>query len=459
MHYDRWMRFPQAVAPLLTTACLAGLLLLLLGLPARPAGAQLADSVTAPDSAFDHSTALAVPPAPPPARDYVAEMRAGFTPENRGYARTKVVLRILRPLVGIGLALLFLFSGLSATLRDVAHGLGHRRYPRLLVFTILYAVAMTLFELPLSWFDTFALEHQYGLSNQTFGAWLGDEGKTLLVTIVTFGVVPILALVYWAIARSPRRWWVWLASGAIPLVLAGTLLQPLVIDPLFNTFRPLSNRQLEGRILALAERAQIPARRVYEVDKSAQTNKINAYVSGFGASQRIVLWDTTLEALKDDEILYVMGHEIGHYRLGHIWKGIAFSSAFGFVLMFLAHWLCTLALRRFGGRWGIPAMDDVASLPLLIATLGLLAFIAQPLINGYSRQVETQSDAYGLEITRDNDAAARAFLALARENRSDPEPAPWVKFLLYSHPPGLERVRMAIEYRPWERGEPNRYFK
>jgi Zn-dependent protease with chaperone function len=429
---------------------------------ATAAAAAPADSSATRIAVRSDSTAdsLATPPAPPAAtRDYVAEMRAGFTPENRAYTRTKTMLRIVRPLASIGLALLFLFSGLAAVLRDIAHGLGHRRYPRLLVFVILYALTMALFELPLSWFDTFALEHQYGLSNQSLGAWLGDEGKSLLVEVVTFGVVPILWLVYSAIARSPRRWWLWLATGAIPLVFAGTLLQPLVVDPLFNTFKPLENRQLEGRILALAERAGIPARRVYQVDKSAQTKKINAYVSGFGASQRIVLWDNTLNAMRDDEILFVMGHEIGHYRLGHIWKGIAFSCVLGFVLLFLAQQLCTFALRRFGGRWGVHGMDDVASLPLLLAVIGVLAFAAQPLVNGYSRQVESEADVFGLEITRDNDAGARAFLALARENRSDPEPAPWVKFLLYTHPPGLERVQLALTYRPWERGEANRFVK
>jgi Zn-dependent protease with chaperone function len=104
-------------------------------------------------------------------------------------------------------------------------------------------------------------------------------------------------------------------------------------------------------------------------------------------------------------------------------------------------------------------MDDVASLPLLIGTIGLLAFAVQPLVNGYSRKVESDADVFGLEITRDNDAAARSFLALSRENRSDPEPREWVKVLLYSHPPGIERVRMALEYRPWERGEPPRFMK
>jgi len=260
-----------------------------------------------------------------------------------------------------------------------------------------------------------------------------------------------------AIRRWPRRWWLALAVGALPLLLAGTLLQPLVVDPLFNHFTPLRDRRLAGEILALAERAGIPARNVYEVDKSAQTRKINAYVSGFGASQRIVLWDTTLEAMKDDEILFVTGHEIGHYKLGHIWKGILFTAAFGVILLFAAQRVCDAAVRRFGGRWGVRGMDDVASLPLLVGAVSLLAFLAQPVVNAYSREVESQSDVYGLEITHDNDSAARAFLTLARQNRSDPDPPALVKWVLYSHPPAVDRVRLALHYRPWATGGRTRF--
>lgn len=182
--------------------------LLIVALTLVPGKARAGPTTPSPDSSAADSLFLnavaiesqAEPDSSPPPRDYIAELRAGFTPENRSYAHTKTVLRIVRPLAAIGLALLFLFSGLSAALRDVAHGLGHRRYPRLLVYVILYGVAMTLLELPLSWYDSFALEHQYRLSNQSFGGWLGDEAKALLVAIVTFGVVPILWLVYSAIA-------------------------------------------------------------------------------------------------------------------------------------------------------------------------------------------------------------------------------------------------------------------
>src|SRR6185295_4278655 len=155
--------------------------------------------------------------------------------------------------------------------------------------------------------------------------------------------------------------------------------------PMFNQFTPLKDRQLEARIVGLAERAGIPGRNVYQVDRSAQTLKYNAYVNGFGVSQRIVLWDTTLQGMNEDEILFVTGHEIGHYALRHIWKGIAFNWLGSLVLLWLTALLADRAVRRFGERWGFERLDDVASLPLLALLVSLLAFLAQPAVNGVSR--------------------------------------------------------------------------
>jgi Zn-dependent protease with chaperone function len=271
--------------------------------------------------------------------------------------------------------------------------------------------------------------------------------------------VPILWLVYTAIAKSPRRWWLWLALGTLPLVVAGTLIGPLVIDPVFNKFTPLRNQELKTRILDLAAKAGIPGRNVFEVNKSEQTKKYNAYVSGFGVSQRIVLWDTILEGMTEDEILYVMGHEMGHYKLGHIWRGIAFTSALSLLLFFLCGRIAGWGMARFGRSWGFTELHDVASLPLLYATLSLVVFLVQPLIHAHARNVETEADVYGLELTHDNDAAARAFVKLGSQNKSNPEPSVFVKYALYSHPPDAERLRLAMSYRPWEEGRPNRFFK
>ena len=279
--------------------------------------AQVADSAAA-DSA--------VAPVATPPRDYWGELRANFTPENRTYSDIKTVLRFIGPLYGTLAGLLVLFSGLSANLRDVAHGMGRSRWVRVVVYLALFTGVTFVLSFPLTWYQGYALEQQYRLSMQSFGAWLGEQGTSVGVSIILFGLVPVLWLVYRALARWPRGWWFAVGLGTLPLIVAGALIQPLVIDPLYNRFTPLHDQHLKSRILELAAWADIPGRNVYEVDRSEQTVKYNAYVNGFGASQRIVLWDTTLRGMKEDEILFVMGHEMGHYKLGHIWKGIGFFS-------------------------------------------------------------------------------------------------------------------------------------
>jgi Zn-dependent protease with chaperone function len=239
---------------------------------------------------------------------------------------------------------------------------------------------------------------------------------------------------------------------------ASVLLQPLVFDPLFNKFTPLHDASLRSDILALAARAGIPARNVYEVDMSTKTKKVNAYMTGFGSSQRIVLWDTTLQQMSRDEILFVMGHEMGHYVLHHIWKGLAWVAVGSFAVFWLTAWFARVLLARFGGRWNVHSAGDLAAIPLLFAVLMAVNYVGEPIANAISRGVEHEADVFAIELTHDNDAGARSFLKLAAGNRSDPEPAGWVKWLLFTHPPLGERIRFALDYKPWEKGEPNRAY-
>jgi Zn-dependent protease with chaperone function len=398
------------------------------------------------------STARAL--APPP--DYIAMVRAAFTAESRAYATTHAALGFLVPLTMILLGLFILFSGLSAWMRDVACASSRRAYVQILVYLLLYLVAVSVLSFPLTFYEGFALERHYGLSTQGIGAWLGDELKALFVTLALLGGVPLVRLAYLAIRRFPRGWWLALGLGTLPVILAGALLQPLIVDPLFNRFTPLQDRPLQGSILEVARRAGIPARHVFEADGSRQTRKYNAYVSGFGPSQRIVVWDTTLRGMKPDEILFVVGHEAGHYRLGHMWQGIVLATL-GSILVF---WLCAIfvpgAMRRWGGRWGFTELHDIASLPLLWTAIMLFSFLTQPGANAFGRRLEHDADTFGVEITRGNDAAARAFLALESQDRADPAPSPLVECFEFDHPPLLERVRFVVSYRPWEVGQPNR---
>ena len=430
--------------------------------PGRPGGVPFdtltTDSGAAPavgDRLRPDSTTMA---PVRPVRDYIAEVRAAFTPKNQAYSKIRTVLAFVAPLYDLIIALVILFSGLAAAMGNIAGNLGRRLYVRVLVFLALYTAVELVLSFPLTCYLGFSLEHQYGLSTQSFGSWLGEQGKGAAVRVAIFGMIPILWLGYRAIARWPRHWWLPVAAGTLPLIVAGTLLQPLVIDPLYNKFTPLADQHLKERLLELAARADIPGRHIYQVDKSAQTKKYNAYVNGFGASQRIVLWDTILQGLEEDEILFVMGHEMGHYKLGHIWKGIGYFSALSFLLFFLAGRIVSWAVARFGPRWGFSDLSDVASMPLLAATLSLLTLVAQPVVNGVSRAIEHEADVFAVEITRDNDAGARAFLKLGSQNKSDPEPPAFVTFFLYTHPPLMERVRFTLGYRPWQEGRPSRYF-
>ena len=418
----------------------------------------LADSLARADSlSRADSLARAVAAARPP--DYEARIRADFTPRNRAYATTRAALGFMEPLYGILVGLFLLFSGLSAWMRDIAHRLSRRSYWQVLVYLVLYLALGFVLEFPLTFFQGFALERQYGLLNQGFGPWLLDELKGTLVYLVFLGVVPLVRFAYVPVRRFPRHWWLALGLGTLPVILAASFVQPLVVDPLFNRFTPLKDERLAARILEVTGRAGIPARRVFQMDASRQSDRYNAYVSGFGASQRVVLWDTTLKGMAPDEILYVVSHEAGHYRLHHMWWGILFATGLSFVLFGLASLLTRGAVARWGPRWGFTELHDIASLPLFVVALTLLGFLAQPGANAFSRRIEHDSDTFGLELTHSNDAAARAFVKLGSRNRSNPEPARLVEFFLYSHPPLIERVRFARSYRPWEEGRPNRLFK
>jgi Zn-dependent protease with chaperone function len=266
-------------------------------------------------------------------------------------------------------------------------------------------------------------------------------------------------MAYWAIEKWPRGWWAWFAAASLPLIAAAVWVVPIVVDPAFNRFRPLADLGLRQEILALAARAGIPGSKVYEADRSAQTRKLNAYVTGLGSSHRIVIWDTAIREFRRDELLFVTGHEIGHYRLGHVEQGVLLMAGFSVIGFFLTWLLVRRTLRRFGAAWGVRGPSDIASLPLMILVLTLLGSLAEPVANAWSRGVERDADLYGLEITRDSDAAARAFVRMGGRNRNDPDPPALLRALLYSHPTLVERIRLAARHRPWAEGERGRFYR
>jgi len=372
------------------------------------------------------------------------------------YHRGGNVIWAAEQLLSLALPMLLLFTGLSAWLRTIASQLARGRfYPTLAIYFVLLSLLLFVVELPLSYYVSFAREHAYGLSTQRLPKWAGDQLKSLGVGVLVGTLV--LWVPYLLLARSPQRWWLYTGMLALPFYILVLLVTPLWIAPLFNKFGPMKDKALEAEVLNVARRAGVDGARVFEVNKSVDTNKVNAYVTGLGSTKRIVLWDTLLDRLTPAQTKYVVGHELGHYVLGHVWTSVLLSSLLTLLGLFGAHRLAGFVLARFGDRMGFHQLSDVASMPLLILLFTLFSLCITPAVLAFSRYHEREADRFGLELTHDNRAAASAFVALQQQNLAVPYPGLLYKIFRSSHPPIGERVDFINHYRPWTRGEPGRY--
>jgi STE24 endopeptidase len=361
------------------------------------------------------------------------------SPTALRYYRTGNVIWMVEQLLGFALPAVLLFSGFSARMRSAARRVaGGRFYPTLVAYLVLLSVLLFIIELPLSYYVGFLREHAYGLSSQTRAKWIGDQLKGLGVGLVVGALT--LWVPYLLLARSPRRWWLWTGALSLPFFVLSLLVAPIWIAPLFNKFGPMQDKALEADVLALAHRAGVDGAHVFQVDKSVDTNKVNAYVTGVGRTKRIVLWDTLLSRLTHAQALFVVGHELGHYVLGHVWRTIWLSSGLVMLGLFGVHRTSGLLLGRFGARFGFDRLSDVASMPLLTLLLSLFSFVLTPPALALSRYHERQADRFGLELTRDCRAAATAFIALQQQNLAVPRPGRLYKIFRASHPPIGERV-------------------
>jgi Zn-dependent protease with chaperone function len=374
------------------------------------------------------------------------------TEKALAYHRSGNVIWAATTMWGLLVPAVFLWTGFSARMRNWARAIGRKWFFVVAAYWVIYTVISTVIDLPRAYYVGFVRQHAYGLSNQTFGKWTSDQFANLAVTLVIGGVA--LWVPYLLLRKSPRRWWIHTSLAAIPFIITIVLVQPLWIDPLFNRFGPMKDTALEAEILRLADRAGIEGGRVFEVAKSEDTKAVNAYVNGFGATKRIVLWDTILKALDRPQLLVVMGHEMGHYVLGHVWKLIILLSLTILGMTYAIHRLAGALIRRHAPRFGFTELGDVASLPLVLVLVGAISLVTDPISLAVSRHFEHEADRFALEITRDNRAAATAFVILQQENLGVPRPARLYTWFRESHPPLGERIDFSNDYRPWESGQP-----
>ena len=380
------------------------------------------------------------------------------TEQAMRYYKSGNVLWIVDQLWAFIVPLLFLVTGFTGKLGDLSARWSRKKwFFTICIYLILFTVIYQILNFPLSYYESYIRQHEYGLSTQTFSRWFGNYGKGVLVGLVAS--LLFVWIFYLLLKKSPRRWWFYSSLVSIALLFVMQFIQPIWIDPLFNRFGPMKNKELEGQILSLASRAGIDQGRVYEVDKSQDTNMLNAYVVGFGTTNRIVLWDTTIEKLTPDEILFVMGHEMGHYVLHHIWWGMFTSSLMIFAVFYLTFRSAKALMHRYHKKFGFEHLYQIASLPLLILLFGFYSLLFTPLDNYFSRQIEHNADTFGLEITQNNQAAGEAFVALQMQNLANPRPGPIFKFWRSTHPPLGERIDYSNTYCPWSEGGHLKYGK
>jgi STE24 endopeptidase len=354
-------------------------------------------------------------------------------------------------------------AGMEAWVKRIAG----KRWVQGLAFFALLIVVLTIAELPLDMY-MHTVSRDYGISVQGWGSWFGDQGKALGLAVVIGSLV--MLLFQWIVKKWPRRYWLGIWVATLPLMVLGVFVSPL-LEPLFNKYEPLSKNYpaLVSKLEEVAQRTgtDIPPDRMFLMKASEKTNGLNAYVSGLGATKRIVVWDTTAGRVPDDVVMFVFGHESGHYVLHHIPKML---TGIG-VALFFVYWGCAAfanwLAHKFGGRWGLDAEAPLAcraGFVVLLFTISVASFVLEPAQNAFSRHFEHQADVYGQEavhglIPDPQKTAVAGFNALGAAYLEDPDPSPFVEFWEYSHPSVKTRANFAAHYNPWANGGHGEFFE
>jgi STE24 endopeptidase len=346
-------------------------------------------------------------------------------------------------LLGLVIAAAMLGGRRSARVRDWAQRVGRKGFLRDAILGGLFAVALWLLTLPLTIYQSYFREHAYGMATQTFGPWFGEQLIGLMVSMVLSALA--ISALYAVICRSGERWWLWGTVTSVGLVTLALLIAPVWIDPLFNTYKPLENGEIKSAVLSMAQANGVPVDNVYEFDASRQTTRVSANVSGIFGSAAVRLNDNLLRRTSMPEIRAVMGHELGHYVLNHVYKMIAELALLLLASFMFAQWAMRHLLARYGGRFGLQGVADVASLPLLVAVFSLFMFVMTPVTNTIIRTQEIEADRFGLNLAREPHGEAEVDLKLTEYRK--PDPGPIEEFIFFDHPSTRFRIHDAMRWR------------
>ena len=374
---------------------------------------------------------------------YMAMIPPAATARSNAYFEGGYWLLLWDFLYASAVCLLLLNLRWSARMRDLAERITRFRWLQTFLYWVQYLLLTTVLGFPLEFYENFVREHKYGLATQTFGPWMGDEGKAFLVNLVLGGIV---VMVLFAIVRKLRNtWWIWGSIATMALQVVIVAIGPVYLQPIFNKVTRLNDPKITAPILSMAHANGIPANDVYQIDASRQTTRMSANVSGFGNTMRITLNDNLLRRGSPEEIQAVMGHEMGHYVMNHIPKTLIFLLIVVVASFAYLRWGLAWTLAHWGTRWQIREIGDPAVLPLVVLLVGILLFVLTPVMNTQTRAQEKEADMFGLNAARQPDGFAQAAIHLAEYRKM--RPGPIEEFIFFDHPSGYDRIHSSMVWK------------
>jgi STE24 endopeptidase len=387
--------------------------------------------------ASDHFDAVAATNA------YLAQIPAEAHARSDAYFEGGYWLILWDFLYGAMISTLLLQLRWSAAMRNAAERITRLKPLQTLIYWSEYLVATTILGFPLTVYEGYIRERQYGLATQTFGPWAGDQFKGLLVGIVLGGIIAML--LFGLVRRLPRTWWIWGPVVTILSLAFAVMIGPTYIVPIFNTFAPLDDPRITGPVLSMAHANGIPADKVYQIDASRQSTRMSAFVSGLGPTTRITLNDNLLRRGSPEEIQFVMGHEMGHYVLHHGAKSMIFYFVVILAAFAFLRWALDWSLARWGERWEIRGITDTAVLPLVLLIGSVFFFVLTPILNSQTRIDEYEADMYGLNASRQPDGFAQAAIHLGEYRKMNPGSIE--EWVFFDHPSGRNRIYAAMRWK------------
>ena len=398
---------------------------------AAPSTDVAATPAAAPSAHLDPDAATAA---------YLAQLSPAARAKSDAYFEGGYWLTLWDFLIGLAIAWLFLGTRLSTGIRDWAERTTRFKSLQTALYAICYILITSVVLLPWSAYEGYFREHQYDMSNQTLGDWFLDQAKGLAIGLV-LGTLALVAI-YAVLRKAPRTWWLWGALVLIAFAMFGAAIAPVYLEPVFNKFNPLPDTPLKQQILSMARANGIPATDVYEFDASKQTKRMSAHVSGLLGTTQISMNDNLMKRGSPEEIKGVLGHEMGHYVMHHVYKGITFIGIIIVAGFAFLRWSFDKLQVRYAARWGLRDIGDVAALPLLLFLLSAYMFVLTPVNNTLTRTMEAEADNYGINVSRQPDGFAQAAMHLSEYRKM--KPGPLEEIIFYDHPSGWNRIHRVM---------------